>query len=331
MSDIRLSIALTSNPRTWPVLDGRVKPDGATLTPTVLHPSEMFWRQLKFAEFDIAEMSMSSFMMLTAAEDDRFVGLPVFTTRAFFHTGILVRRAAGIDKPEDLKGKRVGIPEYQQTAALWIRGVLQHEFDVAPRDMEFWMERNPDRSHAGATNSQPPRDVRLNYIDPAKSIGSMMESGELDAALFYLRGKNLVDRSTEDLANNPDIKPLFPDAWAERQRYFQSTGLHHINHGMVMRRSLLNDHPWLALNILKAFNQANEIADTERVAQAAYHLETGDLLPDAEEVLRKPLVRHGVKAPRKTLEAAAQYSFEQGLTPRLINLDELFAPSTLDQ
>ncbi|MCJ7594765.1 MAG: ABC transporter substrate-binding protein, partial [Desulfobacterales bacterium] len=134
---ITLSMAISSNPRTWPILDGTVKPDGIDLVPTVLHPSEMFWRQLRYAEFDLSEMSLSSLMIAVSKGDDRWVGLPVFTTRRFFHAGILVRKDSGIESPADLKGKRVGVPEYQQTGALWARGVLQHEFGVEPKEMEF--------------------------------------------------------------------------------------------------------------------------------------------------------------------------------------------------
>src|ERR1700742_1805368 len=155
--NLQLSIGITNNPRTWPILNGTVKPEGIDLLPTVLHPSELFWRQLHFSEFAVSEMSCSSFLIAIARGDTRFVGLPVFTTRRFFHTSILVRRAAGIETPADLKGKRVGVPEYQQTAALWGRGVLQHEFGVAAKDMEFWMERTPEMSHAAppASNRRP--------------------------------------------------------------------------------------------------------------------------------------------------------------------------------
>src|SRR3981081_3626268 len=128
---LQLSLAITSNPRTWPILDGSVKPDGIELVPTILHPSELFWRQLRFADFDVSEMSFSSLMIARAGGDERWVGLPIFTTRKFFHAQILVRRDAGIEKPADLRGKRVGVPEYQQTAERWARGILQHEFGVS--------------------------------------------------------------------------------------------------------------------------------------------------------------------------------------------------------
>ena len=177
---LQLSIALASNPRTWPILDGRVQPDGIDLIPTVLHPSEMFWRQLKFADFDVSEMSFSSLMMAVAGGDDRWVGLPIFTTRKFFHTEILVRKESEIKTPADLNGRRVGVPEYQQTAALWTRGILQHEFGVPQQDMQHWMERVPTHSHAASVGFKAPPGVTINPIPPEKNIGSMMLAGELD-------------------------------------------------------------------------------------------------------------------------------------------------------
>ena len=133
--NLQLSIGLMANPRTWPIFDGRVKADGIDLVPSEVFASELFWRQLKFGDFDLAEMSMSTLMMAVAQGDSRWVGIPVFTTRKFFHSEILVRRSAGIEKPSDLKGRRVGVPEYQQTAALWTRGALEHEFGVHARDI----------------------------------------------------------------------------------------------------------------------------------------------------------------------------------------------------
>lgn len=328
---LQFSIGLTSNPRTWPVIDEQVTPDAIDLVPTVLHPSELFWRQLRFAEFDVAEMSVSSLMMAKSKGDDRFVGIPVFTTRRFFHTGILVRRAAKIETPADLKGKRVGVPEYQQTAALWARGVLQHEFGVAPKDMEFWMERPPSHSHGGATGFVPPPGVTVNRIPLDKNIGSMMLAGELDAVLFYLVDPNLIDRSTADLSNHPDIKTLFPDPLAEGIRYYRKTGLYPINHGMVIKRELAEQHPWAVLNILKAFERANAAANRQRMEHTDYHVETGLLPADGRKSLQVPIVSHGIAANRAVLETVAQYSQEQGLTPRLMKLDELFAASAMAQ
>jgi 4,5-dihydroxyphthalate decarboxylase len=328
---LRLSLGIASNPRSWPILDGTVQPDGIDLISSVVFPSELFWRQLKFADFDVSEMSFSSLMMARSRGDDRWVGLPIFTTRRFFHTGILARRDAGIDSPVDLKGKRVGVPEYQQTAALWTRGVLQHEFGVAPRDMEFWMERTPDISHAGATGFTPPPGVTIHQIPAEKNIGSMMLSGELDATLLYLREANLVDRSTADLWNHPDIKPVFPDPVAEGIRYFRKTGIYPINHGMVIKREIVEKNPWVVLNLYKAFERANEVADEIRMDQLEYHIATGKVSRELVPELRVPLTMHGIKSNRTVLETAAAYSQEQGLTPRLMKLDEIFAPSTMEQ
>ncbi len=271
---------------------------------------------------------MSTLTMAVAAGDRRFVGIPVFTTRKFFHTEILVRRGAKIDGPSDLKGKRVGVPEYQQTAALWARGALEHEWGVAARDMEWWMERTPTHSHRGAVGFEPPAGVVIKQVPADKSLGSMMLAGEIDATVHYIRRTNLVDRSTIDLANHRDIKPIFPDPLAEGVRYFKSTGLFPINHGMVIKRALAEQHPWVVLNVLKAFNAANDVAERERLEHAQYHVAAGLV---SEEALRAPLVRHGVKANRLVLETAAQYSQEQGLTPRRVKLEELFAPQVLEQ
>src|SRR5262245_56728659 len=324
---LHLGIGITSNPRTWPIIDGSIKPEGIELTPTVLHPSELFWRQLHFAEFAVSEMSVSSLMAATCRGDQRFVGLPIFTTRRFFHTGMLVRRKAGIDKPADLKGKRVGVPEYQQTAALWTRGVLQHEFGVEPKDMEFWMERPAALSHGGATGFQPPPGVTVHRVAEDKSLGSMMLAGELDAVIHYLVDPNLIDRSKADLKSHPDIKFRFPDPVAEGVRYYRKTGLFPINHMAVIRRDIFEKDPWIALNILKAFNRANELANAERLEHVEYHLATGLLSGDAKPTI----LHHGVKANRKVMEAIAQYSNEQGVTPRVVQLEQLFAPSVMDQ
>jgi len=329
--DVPLSIAMASNPRTWPIFDGRVTADGIALIPSPVHPSELFWRQLRFGDFDVSEMSYSSLLMAKAKGDDRWVGLPIFTTRKFFHAEILVRKDSGIEQPADLKGRRVGVPEYQQTAALWTRGVLEHEFGVAPKDMEFWMERTPSHSHRGALGFTPPPGVTVNQIPPEKNIGTMMLSGELEAVIHYIVDPNLVDRSTADLWNHPAVRPLFPDPTAEGVRYYRKSGIFPINHGMVIRREIAEKHPWVVLNLYKAFERANEIANRERMEHVEYHLAAGLLPKEAKEALRVPLVRHGIRANRQVLETAARYSHEQGLTPRCLALEEVFAANAMEQ
>jgi 4,5-dihydroxyphthalate decarboxylase len=329
---LRLSLGMSSNPRTRPVFDGRAKADGIELACTQVHVAELFWRQLRSAEFDVSEMSMSSLMMAVAQGDDRFVGLPIFTTRRMFHTAMLVRKDAGIEKPADLKGKRVGVPEYQQTSALWTRGILQHEFGVADTDMEHWMDRQPGRSHRGEVGFSPKPGLKVHQVGGDTNIGEMILNGKLDAVMSYnaARPDNAIDRSTADLANDPKIKPLFDKA-TEGQRYYQKTGLYPINHGMVIKREILEKHPWVALNIYKAFEKANEIAERERRDAVDYHLETGLLPPEARKGLASQVLFHGIQHNRKVLETAAQYSHEQGLTPRVMKLEELFAPSVMEQ
>lgn len=328
MANLNLQLAITDNPRTRPIIDGRVTVDGVDFTKTVLGPAEMFWRQLNKAEFDVSELSMSELMIIRSRDDQRFVGLPIFTTRRFYHTGIYVRKDAKIDKPADLKGKRIGVPEYIQTSALWTRGVLDSEFGVATQDLTYFMERLPNRSHAGAIGFDLPKWVQRIPAD--KSIGSMLVAGEIDAAMSYNRHSDVIDRSTVDLDNHPDIKPLFADNAAECARYYKKTGTYPINHGMVVKRELAERNPWVVVNLLKAFTAANDIANRERIEHVAYHLETGRVPAQYRAALAAPLIAHGLKANRATLETAASYSVEQGLTPRLLKLDELFAGSSLD-
>src|SRR5438105_5193687 len=294
MARLQLSLIMGANDRSRPVLDGSIKADGIDLTCTVAHPSEIFWRQLHFKEFDLSEMSLSSLLMIIASGNTDWVGLPLFTSRRFFHTGAWVRGDSGIQKPEDLKGKRVGVPEYQQTAALWSRGVLKHEFGVEPRDLEWWMERTPERSHGGATGFRPPADSRFNQIPGNESIGTMLWDGKLDATLMYLTDNNLVDRSRVRLEGNPDFRLLFPDPAAEGLRYFRKTGIFPINHGMVVRRSIFEAHPWVALNIFNAFRQAKEQSLLQMRELASTHVELGLLSSEAANALSVDPYPYGV-------------------------------------
>jgi 4,5-dihydroxyphthalate decarboxylase len=338
-----LSLVLSVNERTKPILDGRVEAQGIRLMATGVHPSEMFWRQLKYQEFDISEMSMSSLIISTARGDRTWAGLPVFTTREFFHTRALVRIDAGINTPADLKGKRVGVPEYQQTAAVWSRGVLQHEFGVKSTDITWFMERTPEVSHGGATGFKAPPGVTLNQIPMSTNIGEMLLAGELDATILYLTDKNLVDRSRADVIGSGKVRRLFPDQIAEGQRFFRKTGLYPINHCVVVRRSILEKHPWVALNLYKAFIAAKEMAVAQMTASLEPYFATGavgaglsmqthtdTLGHGVKAVIDADPLAYGVKASRKVLETITQYNVEQGLTPERVRLEDMFWPSTLD-
>jgi 4,5-dihydroxyphthalate decarboxylase len=325
---LELSIALMNTPFVRPILEGRVGAQGVRLIPTSLHASEIFWRQLKYADFDVSEMSMSSLLIATARGDRTWAALPVFTMRQFFHTWGWKRKGAGIATPADLRGKRVGVPEYQQTAAIWTRGVWQHEFGVRPDEIEWFMERTPAKSHGGGTGFTPPPGVRLTYIPPTTNIGEMLLEGTLDATALYLTDKNLVDRSRADITQVAE--PMFADAEAETRRYYGKTGLLPTNHTVVVRRALLERRPWLALNLYAMFVAAKneQIGTRDEMLQPYYEL--GMLDGATRKTLRTDPTAYGVAANRRMLETIAQYVHEQGLTDRVVALEELFAPSTLD-
>jgi 4,5-dihydroxyphthalate decarboxylase len=326
---------------TAPLFTGQVVPEGIDWTLSALHPSEMFWRQLKYADFDVSEMSLASLCIAADHGVRDWVALPVFTTRRFFHTGIVVRDDAGVTRPEDLAGKRVGVPEYQQTAAVWARGALRHEWGVEPESIQWFMERPPERSHGGATGFVPPPGVDLRYIPADSSIADMLRERELDASLLYLSDPNLVDRSRGSAGSIAGVRNLFGDPEGEGHRYFAKTGLLPVNHTVVVRAELLRQHPWAALNIVGAFIAAKRAAFaplTQREGEIGSTggllepwLRTGALASDVLETLQRtdPLP-YGLRGQDRTLTALAQYLREQGLTAGEVEIGALFAESTRD-
>lgn len=330
MTALSLSVALSDNAMTAPIHRGQVSPEGIDWTVSAVHPSEMFWRQLKFAEFDISEMSLSS-MTIAASHGIRdWVAIPVFTTRRFFHTAVVVRAAAGIESPADLIGKRVGVPEYQQTAAVWTRGALLHEFGVAPEQMTWFMERPPELSHGGATDFSPPPGVKLSYISPETNVGEMLGSGELDAAVVYIAHRNLVDRSRSEAGAIGGVRTLFADPVAEGIRYYQATGILPVNHVVVARASLIQEHPWVALNVYSAFLEAQRLA-TQPLLEGLQPYEQIGAVPvgTAATVRTADPLPYGIQAQGKVLETLADYLVEQGLARVKVDIADLFAPSTL--
>jgi 4,5-dihydroxyphthalate decarboxylase len=320
-----LSAALYANARNRALLDGSVSPEGMRLVTSALTPGEMFWRQLKFAEFDVSEMSFASFIIATSHGPTEWYALPVFTERRFFHTGILVRRDAGIASPADLRDRAVGVPEYQQTAVCWIRGILEHDFGVDWRTFAWFMERSPERSHGGATGFRAP--ARLTYLQPDESLGAMLLDGRIDATLFYTLRNTILDRRTIDLAADTRVVPLFPDAAAEGRRYYAATGTFPINHCVIVRRALIDSDPALARRLYDAFVAAKvQLRESARSLLAPF-ADTGGVSPAAVDT--DPLT-YGVRANRRTLETLTTYLQEQALTERVVALDELFAPATLD-
>jgi 4,5-dihydroxyphthalate decarboxylase len=244
---LSLSLGLAVNARTRALFDGRITPEGVHLTVSRVLGSELYWRQLMFAEFDISDLSMASLLIAIDRADQRWIALPVFSLRKFFHTWAIVRADSGISSPLDLHGRRVGVPEYQQTSAVWTRGILADEFGVDWRRIRWVMERPPSRSHGGATGFLPGDDLTLSYAAEDTNLAAMLLAGELDAALQLLSVPNLVDRGQPTLEGSPEIRPLFDQA--EATRYYDKTGIFPLNHCVVIRRALVEKYPWLPLNV----------------------------------------------------------------------------------
>jgi 4,5-dihydroxyphthalate decarboxylase len=328
MTRLRLSAALSRNAFTAPILDGTVEVEGVEIVGSVVHPSELFWRQLRFGDFDISEFSLSSLVIAIERGLQDWTALPIFTTRRFFHTGISVRRDAGIDHPADLAGRRVGVPEYQQTAAVWSRAALAHEFNVWPQDMDWVMERSPERSHGGVTGFSPPGNIKLTYADASISLSQMLAIGDLDAVIVNIHARNLVDPGSH--VDTSNVRPLFGDPVAEGLRYYAATGLLPVNHTIVIRSRLLAEHPWLALNLYGAFVRAKEHAYAALREGLAPFVQTGLVNPDPVPPNGPDPLPYGIRSQRNVLDALSEYSHEQGLTARRVGLEELFAVRTLD-
>jgi len=330
MAKLSLSLAFAPNPRSMPILDGTVEAEGIELTCSRVSPGEQFHRQLTHQEFDVSEMSISSLLMITAAGDTNWVALPIFTTRYFFGTTAIARNGAGIDSPDQMKGKRVGVNEYQMTAALWSRGFFHHEYGVEATDVEWWMERTPQYSHAGATGFQAPPGVTLKFIPESSNMGDMMMRGELDAIQHYFWGGGGMNRSTIDLAKQPEMHMMFPEPRAEAARYYQKTGIFPFNHTVILRRSIYEANPWVARNIFEAFEEAKQVSYRNTRESTAPWLDTGVLDRSASGALATDIFPYGLAANRMVIEKAMEFSHEQGLTPRVITPEELYAPMLLD-
>jgi len=336
MAQLRLSFIADYNERVEPILSGRIGVEGVDIVATHSDPSETFWRQLNFQEFEIAEMSLSSYVIARAQGMD-MVAIPVFPSRRFMHVEHSVHVDAGIERPQDLAGKRVGVGEYQQTASLWFRGTLEHDFGVSQYDIHWYMERGEELSHGGATGFTPPPKISFHRIPPDKSLASMLVAHELDAAPVdrtFNREKNVIDRSTHIRALDADwskVRRLFPDRRAEGARFFREHGFIPANHVYIIRGDVYRAHPWLAFNLYAAFIKAKQLAAESLARSIPSALIFGpEYLADTRGIFGEDPFPYGVKANRPLLETLVAYSHEQGLTPRKMAIEELFAESTLD-
>lgn len=336
MPRIKLSFISGVNERVAPLLDGAVRPEGVDLLVTRSDPSETFWRQLKFKEFEISEMSLSSYLIAKSRGFD-MIALPVFPSRRFMHTQLSYHVDSGVRQPGDLAGKRIGVGEYQQTAALWDRGILEHDFGVSQYKVHWYMERTEELSHGGATGFTPPAGISFSRVPPDQSLASMLVANEIDAAPVHRafeRETNVIDRSTRIRAAGADwsrVKPLFPDAAAEGERFFKVHGYIPANHAYVIRGDVDRKYPWLAFNLYKAFAAAKQLAQDKLAASIPSGLIFGpQYLAATRKIFGSDPFPYGVAANRAMLETIVDYSHEQGLTAQKLRLEELFAPSTLD-
>ncbi|MEA2658383.1 MAG: 4,5-dihydroxyphthalate decarboxylase [Candidatus Binatota bacterium] len=336
MAELTLSFISNYNERVEPLMNGTVKADGIEIIPTYSHPSETFWRQLKFQEFQVAEMSMSSFLIARSRGAD-MIALPVFPSRRFFHAEQSYHVDSGIKAPGDLNGKRIGVGEYQQTAALWARGVLEHDFGVSQYKVHWYMERTEELSHGGATGFTPPPGISFNRIPPDKSMATMLVNHEIDVAPIaghLSRAFNVIDRSTHLRGNEGDwskIKPLFPDEIAEAKRFFTEHGFVPVNHTYIVRGDVYREQPGIAMKLYEAFNAAKAQATVTLLERTPAALMFGpEYLAMTRSILGDDPFPYGIKANQAMIDTIVSYSHEQGLTPRKMKNEELFAAETLE-
>lgn len=328
MTDLELSFAAGDCVRFNALLDGRVRAEGVSLRHSHVTPSELFWRQLTFQDFDVSEMSLSSLLIAASRDGTDWWALPVFPWREFFHNWVMVRDGSGIEEPADLAGRRIGVPEYQQTAAVWSRGILKEEFGVDARDVEWFMERTPDLSHGGATAFTAPPGVTIHQIPPEDSMNAMLERGELDAVLLFITEPTMADRSFRpERTRGAGIHPLFGDPVREAARFHRRSGVLPLNHCVVIRRSLVDAHPWLPLNLYRAFDQAREMAFRESRQYSRLEEQLGRVTV-TDSSAADPY-RYGVRANERSLRALIRFQVDQGLVDEAPRLDEVFAPSCL--
>src|SRR5258708_34609715 len=253
MTDLRLSLACNDYDRGRPLIDGRVKPDGVDLDITILKPRELFARMLENQEFHASELSLSSYASLVARDESPFVAIPVALSKIFRHSCIYVRDKAGIAKPEDLKGKRVGTTQYGATAIVTIKGMLQDEYGVAPRDMRWFIGGLNTPAEKPLIPLHLPKDINLQFLSAGSTLEAMLARGELDALFSIYLPRLFLEGSTR-------IARLFPNFKQVEQDYYRRTRIFPIMHTLVIRKDVYRDSPWVAESLYRAFCRARDIA-----------------------------------------------------------------------
>jgi 4,5-dihydroxyphthalate decarboxylase len=324
MSKLPLSLACCSYDRTAALFDGRVGVEGCDVVAVALEPEELFHRAFSTQDFDVTELSFSSTLVQTARGECPYVALPAFVSRLFRHSAIYIRTDRGIARPQDLKGKRVGVPEYQMTAALWVRGILADEYGVAPSDIKW---RNGGLEQPGRrerTRISVPAHIELQPLEPGETLSGLLAAGELDAVVAA-RAPSCFERGV------PGVARLFPDYRAAEAAYFRKTGMFPIMHLIGVRRALVERHPWLAASVYKAFVAAKRLCMSELAQIGHLHATLPWLVSEVEAtkaLMGEDYWRYGVAENAREIEAMIRYSRDQGLIDRLVAPTELFAAAT---
>jgi len=325
MPALRLTLACWDYDRTRALMDGTVAPDGIELVYLNQQVEETFFRMLRYREFDCSEMSLSSYVASLQAENPPFVAIPVFPSRYFRHSCIFVSAKSGIREPAELKGRRIGVPEYQMTAPVWIRGILSDDHGVKVTDVEHFSggEEEPGRDEKLKLNL--PAEIKLRRIGPEQTLSRMLADGELDALVTA--------RSPSTFHREPDkVKRLFPNYVEVEKDYYRRTKIFPTMHTVVIRRDVYAKNPWVAQSLYKAFAEAKAKAYRLYDQTAALPAMVPWLVAELEEARREmgeDWWPYGLEPNRKVLETFLRYHHEQGLSKRRFAPDELFARETL--
>jgi 4,5-dihydroxyphthalate decarboxylase len=326
MAKLRLTLACWNYDRTRALADGIVTPDGIELNYLNLPVEETFFRMLRHHEFDVAELSLSSYTVSLFRENPPFIAIPVFPSRYFRHSCIYVHSGSGIREPKDLAGKRIGNPEYQMTAPVWIRGIMSDEYGVPVTSPTYLSggEEQPGRSEKIALSLPP--EIRTQSIPADKTLSQMVETGEIDA-LYTARAPSTFGRSDKVLR-------LFPDYSTVERAYYAKTKIFPIMHVIVVRRDVYRENPWVIQSLYKAFLEARRRVYDDLRDTAALKFMLPWLHAHVEETERIMGTRdfwpYGLEPNRHVLSTFLRYHFEQGLSKRQLDPAELFAPESLE-
>ena len=326
LAPIPITIACGDYDRTRAIKDGRVPVEGCAVNYIGLEPEEVFHRAFKHDEFDVCELSFSSYVRSVDSGNPTYIGIPAFVSRVFRHSGIYVRTDRGITQPSDLKGKLIGLPEYQITAVVWQRGIMQDEYGVKPTDIKWRQGGQEQPGRTERTPLKPIAGLDLQSIPSDKTLSGMLETGELDA-LFTARAPSCF------LNKKPNIARLFPNYRDVEKSYYKKTGMFPTMHLVGIKRHLVEKHPWLPASLYKAFCEAKVYAmrDVREINALMITLPWIEAeARETTELMGEDFWRYGVAENAKEIEAMTRYSYEQGLVKRKLSAEDLFAHSTID-